>query len=93
MRRNQSTYSDDHENTQVDENTAGISDPIGDDFGLFHRQIVADPSKIGEQMDNLRTSRQCRSEKLAQAQWEVQSGDEERNQTGINKTTRIVKIK
>jgi hypothetical protein len=50
---------------------------MGYNFSLFDRQVIADPSEIGEQMQNLRASRQCRGEKLTQTQWEIQGGDEE----------------
>jgi hypothetical protein len=71
------TYSDQHVKAQVDKDTAAIRDPMGDNFRLFNRQVIADPSEIGEEVQNLRASRQCRGEKLTQSQWEVQGGDQE----------------
>jgi len=50
---------------------------VGHNFSLLYRQVIADPSEIGEKVQNLRASGQCRGEELTQSQWEVQGGDEE----------------
>ena len=81
------TYGDNHEDTEVDKDTTIRISPVVDDSLLLHRQIIAHPREIREQTDNLLLRRKCRSEKLAQAEREVQSGNEHGHQARINETT------
>lgn len=44
----ENTYGDQHVKTQVDKDAATLRDPMGNDFGLFYRQVITDPSEIGK---------------------------------------------
>ena len=81
------SYRNNHEDAQIYKYTTGICHPMRNYFSLFHRQVIANPRKVGKQFDNLNTRGQLGGEELAQTQREVQSSDEERHQAGIDETT------
>ena len=81
------SYRNNHEDAQIYKYTTGICHPMRNYFSLFHRQVIANPRKVGKQFDNLNTRGQLRGEELAQTQREVQSSDEERHQAGVDETT------
>lgn len=47
------TYSDDHEDAQVDEDIAIVVGPMGHNLGLLNSQIVTHEGEIGKQADDL----------------------------------------
>jgi hypothetical protein len=49
---------------------------VFDNGSLFYRQIIAHPSEIGKQTNDLLTGGQCRGEELTKTEREVQGCDE-----------------
>ena len=60
---------------------------------LFHRQIIAHPSEIRKQTNDLLTGGQCRGEELTKTEREVQGCDEKRHHSRINESTTENQIK
>ena len=58
-----------------------------DNGSLFYRQIIAHPSEIGKQTNDLLTGGQCRGEELTKTEREVQGCDEKWHHSRINEST------
>lgn len=71
-----STYSGNHINTEIHKYVAIRIGPVFDNGSLFYRQIIAHPSEIGKQTNDLLTGGQCRGEELTKTEREVQGCDE-----------------